>query len=106
VKKALLESKRIELLREADAIVFSLLEEHDYTETIWQFPVILLPLTWGKGETIALRPVCSQDAMTAKYTDLPMGFIKKLGKSLLKLDGVDAVVYDVTNKPPATIEWE
>lgn len=106
VKKAFLDSKRIELLREADEIVNSLLEKKQLTETIWQFPVILLPLTFGEGETIALRPVCSLDAMTAKYTELPMGIIKKLGEDLLRLDGVDAVIYDVTNKPPGTIEWE
>jgi GMP synthase (glutamine-hydrolysing) len=103
---ALINKKRLDLLREADAISHSMLLEEGLSGEVWQFPVVLLPLTLCGGETIALRPVSSTDAMTARHASLPLGFIKRLGKKLMKLDGVDMVLYDVTDKPPATIEWE
>jgi GMP synthase (glutamine-hydrolysing) len=73
---------------------------------VWQFPVVLLPLSFAGGETVALRPVLSTDAMTARCADLPMDLIRAMARSVLAIPGVDAVVYDVTSKPPATIEWE
>ena len=103
---ALIEKKRLDLLREADAISHKMLLEEGLSAEVWQFPVILLPLTLDGGETIALRPVSSTDAMTARHANLPLGFITRLGKRLGALDGVDMVLYDVTDKPPATIEWE
>ena len=75
-------------------------------DDIWQFPVILLPLTFGRGETIALRPITAIDAMTADFARLPMELIEKIGARLCEHDGIDAVIYDVSSKPPATIEWE
>jgi GMP synthase (glutamine-hydrolysing) len=107
VTNAFIDKRRLDLLREADAISHEMLfKEKGLSAEVWQFPVVLLPLTLGGGETIALRPVSSTDAMTARHADLPLAFIKRLGKSLKKLDGVDMVLYDVTDKPPATIEWE
>ena len=73
---------------------------------VWQFPVVSLPLTLKGGETIALRPVYSSDAMTARHANLPLDFIRRVDERLRKLKGVDMVLYDVTDKPPATIEWE
>jgi len=106
VVSAFLDEKRLDLLREADAISHEMLLKEGLSEEVWQFPVVLLPLTLGKGETIALRPVESTDAMTARHANLPLSFIRRLGNALKKLEGVDMVLYDVTDKPPATIEWE
>jgi GMP synthase (glutamine-hydrolysing) len=106
VRRAFVDKKRLDLLREADAISHELLRSEGLSGEVWQFPVVLLPLTLGNGETIALRPVSSTDAMTAQHADLPLAFIKRLGKRLKELEGVDMVLYDVTDKPPATIEWE
>ena len=103
---AFIDKRRLALLREADAISHKMLVKEKLTSEVWQFPVVLLPLTLGRGETIALRPVSSTDAMTARHADLPLKFIKRLGKRLKRLKGVDMVLYDVTDKPPATIEWE
>jgi GMP synthase (glutamine-hydrolysing) len=107
VTNAYIDKRRLNLLREADAISHEMLfNEKGLSAEVWQFPVVLLPLTLGSGETIALRPVSSTDAMTARHADLPLDFIKRLGRRLKKLEGVDMVLYDVTDKPPATIEWE
>jgi GMP synthase (glutamine-hydrolysing) len=68
--------------------------------------VVLLPLTRSGGETIALRPVTSVDGMTAEVAQLSAARMAELTRQLMSLDGVDAVLYDLSNKPPATIEWE
>jgi GMP synthase (glutamine-hydrolysing) len=106
VRRAFVTRQRLDLLREADAIVHAMLREAGLAGKVWQFPVVLLPLSFDGGETIALRPVLSTDAMTARYADLPMELIRAMARALLALPGIDAVVYDVTSKPPATIEWE
>jgi GMP synthase (glutamine-hydrolysing) len=106
VRRAYVTEDRLDVLREADALVHDILARAGLEKMVWQFPVVSLPLTFGSGETIALRPVMSTDAMTARFADLPMNVIKEMGRELLKLGGIDAVIYDVTNKPPATIEWE
>ncbi len=103
---AFIDKRRLDLLREADAISHKMLLEERLSAEVWQFPVVLLPLTLGGGETIALRPVSSSDAMTARHANLPLGFIRRLGRRLREIRGVDMVLYDVTDKPPATIEWE
>lgn len=102
-----LEKKRLDLLREADAICQAMLREEALPDLVWQFPVVLVPLTVDGGETIALRPVSTQDFMTAKHSNLPLNFVRRIGKRILKeVNGVDMILYDVTDKPPATIEWE
>ena len=106
VHPATITPTRISILREADAICHEVVLKHGLNEKIWQFPVVLLPLTINGGETIALRPVCSSDAMTARHANLPMDFIREVAMRIESLAGVDAVIYDVTDKPPATIEWE
>jgi len=76
-------------------------------ESIWQFPVVLLPFgTTEGGVSIVLRPVESQEAMTANAVDLPKEVVVSMTKRLLSLDGVDIVFQDLTHKPPGTIEWE
>jgi len=105
--KAALSKKRLDLLREVDVIVHEEVMNAKLYRNIWQFPVILLPLKVnGKGEAIVLRPVESREAMTAKFYKMKPEVLEKIVKRLSKLKGIGAVFYDVTNKPPATIEWE
>lgn len=96
----------LDVLREADARVRDILAEYDTHKRIWQCPVVMLPLK-RKGEaTIAIRPVESHDGMTAQYSRLPWPVIQRITTAVLDVPGVGALLYDVTNKPPATIEWE
>lgn len=97
---------RLGILRKADFAVRMALEESRLTDTVWQFPVVLAPLSFSGGETVVLRPVNSEDGMTANFARLPLRFLKRTAEKISKLSGVDAVFLDVTNKPPATIEWE
>jgi GMP synthase (glutamine-hydrolysing) len=99
--------ERIALLREADAIVTRVVRKHALYDAIWQFPVAMIPLGGAAGrETIVLRPVNSRDGMTADFAKLPPAIVDELADTLGRLDRVEAVLYDVTNKPPATIELE
>jgi GMP synthase (glutamine-hydrolysing) len=99
--------QRIGLLRQVDDIVTRLVRKHGLYDAIWQFPVAMIPLgaTLGR-ETIVLRPVNSRDGMTADFARLPGTIVDEVATALGQLDRVDAVLYDVTNKPPATIELE
>lgn len=97
---------RVELLREADHIVNEIVIKHDLMETIWQFPVVLLPVGINSDkESICLRPVFSQEAMTAKFAPLEKEVTDEFVRQLSELD-IGAVFYDITHKPPGTIEWE
>jgi GMP synthase (glutamine-hydrolysing) len=99
--------ERIALLREADDIVTRIVRKHALYDAIWQFPVAMIPLGSAPGhETIVLRPVNSRDGMTADFAKLPPAVIDEIAAALGQLERVDAVLYDVTNKPPATIELE
>ena len=99
--------ERVALLREADALVTRIVRKHGLYDEIWQFPVALVPLGSAAGqETIVLRPVNSRDGMTADFARLAPAVLEELATSLAGLARVDAVLYDVTNKPPATIELE
>jgi GMP synthase (glutamine-hydrolysing) len=106
VRRKAIDEGRLALLREADALANGMLAKEGLAGRVWQFPVVLLPLSFAGGETVALRPVLSTDAMTARYADLPMELIRAMADAVLAMPGIDAVLYDVTNKPPATIEWE
>lgn len=106
VRPALLTEERIAALQKADAVVRHWLEEEGLHGAVWQFPVVLVPLAAGDGETIVLRPVESVDGMTAQYAPLDFAALSRLTKRLLEFPLIDAVVLDVSNKPPATIEWE
>jgi GMP synthase (glutamine-hydrolysing) len=96
----------LDVLREADARVRDILAEYDTQKRIWQCPVVMLPLKRQGESTIAIRPVESSDGMTAQYSKLPWPVIERIRTALLEVPGVGALLYDVTNKPPATIEWE
>jgi GMP synthase (glutamine-hydrolysing) len=107
IHPASLTRDRIALLRAADALVTRIVRARGLYDAIWQMPVAMLPLGAAAGrETIVLRPVNSRDGMTADYARLPAPVVSDLARALGELDGVDAVLYDVTNKPPATIELE
>jgi len=107
--------ERIHILQEADAIYTGLLREAGLYEKIWQAGAILLPVrstgikdgARSYDNVIALRAVNSVDAVTAEVIDLPFELLQKAAKMICaQVDGVNRVVYDVTPKPPATIEWE
>jgi GMP synthase (glutamine-hydrolysing) len=104
--KATLTRKRVALLQQADQIVTAFLRENGLYGRVWQCPVVLAPLGRGGGESIVLRPITSVDGMTAQVAQLAPAKVEALAKKIKALPGVDAVLYDVSNKPPSTIEWE
>jgi GMP synthase (glutamine-hydrolysing) len=107
---------RLELLRKADVIARAELKAAGLDRTIWQCPVVLLADVrsvgvQGDGRTyghpIVLRPVSSEDAMTADWSRIPYEVLEKISTRITnEVQGVNRVVLDVTSKPPATIEWE
>jgi GMP synthase (glutamine-hydrolysing) len=107
IHPATLTPERTGLLRAADDLVTRIVRAHGLYDAIWQFPVGMLPLGTAPGqEAIVLRPVNSRDGMTADYARLPDAVVAEIARGLATLRRVDAVLYDVTNKPPATIELE
>lgn len=108
VSDAYLTRDRVKILQEADKIVMDYLKEAEIDREIWQFPTVLIPLSVGgsAGESIVLRPVCSEEAMTANFYKMEIEKLNDLVKRLSGVPGVSGVFYDITNKPPGTIEWE
>ncbi len=108
VKKCDTSLDRVETLQRADAIVTKLLSEMNVYSDVWQFPVVLLPVSFNKtgSETIVLRPVDSIDAMSASVGNLPWEFFDRAAKEILQDSNISAVLLDCTSKPPGTIEWE
>ena len=98
--------RRLKILREADRRVRLEVERAGFSREVWQFPVVLAPIAFEKGESIILRPVNSEDGMTANFAALPHALLRKIAVKVTDIVGVDAVFLDATNKPPATIEWE
>ena len=108
--------ERLDLLRSADAIVRAELTAAGQDAAIWQCPVVLLADVrsvgvQGDGRTyghpIVLRPVSSEDAMTADWTRVPYDVLAKISNRITnEVPGVNRVVLDITSKPPGTIEWE
>jgi GMP synthase (glutamine-hydrolysing) len=108
--------ERLELLRAADAIVRHELTVAGLDRTIWQCPVVLLGDVRSVGvqgdertygHPIVLRPVSSEDAMTADWSRLPSEVLAHISSRIAnEVDGVNRVVLDITSKPPGTIEWE
>jgi len=108
--------ERLDLLRQADAIVREELTAAGLDGEIWQCPVVLLADVRSVGvqgdgrsygHPIVLRPVSSEDAMTADWSRLPYDLLAKISNRITnEVSGVNRVVLDVTSKPPGTIEWE
>ncbi|HNX89761.1 MAG TPA: glutamine-hydrolyzing GMP synthase, partial [Paludibacteraceae bacterium] len=107
--------EKVRILQEADDIFISGLREWNLYDKVWQAGVILLPVqsvgVMGDERTyenaVALRAVTSTDAMTADWAQLPYDFLAKVSNEIInKVKGVNRVVYDISSKPPATIEWE
>jgi GMP synthase (glutamine-hydrolysing) len=107
VMPAHLTAERMQRLRRADAIVRKLSLESGFDQTVWQFPVVVIPLgTLQRPDSVVLRPIDSVDGMTARAVRLPAGLLEQMVQELMQVEGVAGVFYDLTNKPPATIEWE
>lgn len=107
--------EKVACLQEADDIFINGLREWNLYDKVWQAGVILLPVqsvgVMGDERTyenaVALRAVTSTDAMTADWAQLPYDFLAKMSNEIInKVKGVNRVVYDISSKPPATIEWE
>jgi len=107
--------ERVKVLQEADYIFISLLKEHNLYDEVWQAGTILLNQksvgVMGDERTyenaVALRAVISKDGMTADWVHLPYEFLAKVSNEIINnVRGVNRVVYDISSKPPATIEWE
>ncbi|WP_108821525.1 glutamine-hydrolyzing GMP synthase [Dysgonomonas sp. Marseille-P4361] len=107
--------EKVEIIQNADDIYIKMLREYGLYNEVWQAGAILLPIrsvgVMGDERTyentVALRAVTSKDAMTADWAHLPYEFLAKVSNEIInKVKGVNRVVYDISSKPPATIEWE
>ncbi len=102
-----LTGERLARLRRADAVVRRLAHESGFDQTIWQFPVVLIPAgSAERPDSAVLRPIDSVDGMTARAVPMPKDLLNAMTAELKEIDGIGGVFYDLTNKPPATIEWE
>ena len=107
--------EKVRILQEVDAVFIEGLREWNLYDDVWQAGAILLPVNsvgvMGDERTyekcVALRAVESTDGMTADWVNLPYEFLQKISNDIInKVKGVNRVVYDISSKPPATIEWE
>jgi GMP synthase (glutamine-hydrolysing) len=107
--------EKLDILREADAIYLDEIRKAGLYDTIWQAFAVLLPVrtvgVMGDGRTydsvLALRAVTSVDGMTADFFPFDMNFLGRAATRIInEVKGINRVVYDVTSKPPGTIEWE
>jgi len=108
-------AEKVKTLQEADYIYIEALKKHDLYDKVWQAGTILLPVhsvgVMGDERTyenvVALRAVGSTDGMTADWSHLPYEFLAEVSSAIInRVKGVNRVVYDISSKPPATIEWE
>jgi GMP synthase (glutamine-hydrolysing) len=98
---------RLQRLRAADLLVRDLCQSSGFEHNVWQFPVIIVPLgSADRPDSIVLRPIDSVDGMTAQSVNMPRPLLEELTAKLLAQPGICAVLYDLTHKPPGTIEWE
>ena len=107
--------EKVRIIQEADAIFINGLKEHHLYDKVWQAGSIYLPVNsvgvMGDERTyenvVCLRAVTSTDGMTADWCHLPYEFLGKISNEIInKVKGINRVVYDISSKPPATIEWE
>ena len=107
IRGAFCSKERLGLLREADFMATQMLKENGLMENIFQLLVILLPISKnGKEDSLVLRPVVSEDVMTAQFARINWNLLDPLVESILGLSGIETVFYDITHKPPATFGWE
>jgi GMP synthase (glutamine-hydrolysing) len=107
VRACSLTPERLERLRSADAAVRRLSHESGYDRKVWQFPVILIPLGTAEApDSVVLRPIDSVDGMTAQSVPMDAALLRRMCAEILKVKGIAGVFYDLTHKPPGTIEWE
>jgi GMP synthase (glutamine-hydrolysing) len=108
-------AEKVALLQAADAIYINALKSHNLYTEVWQAGTILLPVksvgVMGDERTyeftVALRAVTSVDGMTADWAHLPYSFLAHVSNEIInQVRGINRVVYDISSKPPATIEWE
>lgn len=107
--------EKLEILRKADHIFISELKASGYYDRVWQAFAVFLPIRSvgvmgderSYGHVIALRSVTSSDGMTAEWGRLPLDLLERVANRIVReIPGINRVVYDITSKPPATIEWE
>lgn len=99
--------ERLDKLREIDHVVTEALNKTGMYGSIWQMPVVLLPLVNSEGnECVVLRPIVSQEAMTATFAPLNQETLDLIVEGASKIKGIGDLFFDITHKPPATIEWE
>ncbi|HRX00453.1 MAG TPA: GMP synthase (glutamine-hydrolyzing), partial [Cyclobacteriaceae bacterium] len=107
--------EKVRILQEVDHIFINGLREHKLYDSVWQAGAMLLPVqsvgVMGDERTyesvVALRAVVSVDGMTADWSHLPYDFLSEISSTIINnIKGVNRVVYDISSKPPATIEWE
>lgn len=107
--------EKVRILQEVDELFISALKRHHLYDKVWQAGAVLLPIqsvgVMGDERTyekvVALRAVVSVDGMTADWAHLPHEFLSEVSSEIInKVKGVNRVVYDISSKPPATIEWE
>ncbi len=107
--------KRLDILREADQVLLEEIKKNGYYKKLWQSFAVLLPLksvgVMGDKRTyeniLAIRAVTSKDAMTADWARLPHELLGKISNRIInEVKGINRVVYDISSKPPGTIEWE
>lgn len=110
-----LTAEKVRILQEADAILIDKLRSWNLYDSVWQAAAILLPINSVglKGDqrtyerVVALRVIQSIDGMTADVIELPYAFLHEVSNAIINnVEGVNRVVYDISSKPPATIEWE
>jgi GMP synthase (glutamine-hydrolysing) len=107
--------EKLEILKDADQIFIEGLKKNGLYDSVWQAAVILLPVqsvgVMGDERTYenaaVLRAVVSTDGMTADWSQLPYDFLGSISNEIInKVKGINRVVYDISSKPPSTIEWE
>jgi GMP synthase (glutamine-hydrolysing) len=107
VQPGSLTQERLTRLRLADAIVRGLCDESGFEKEVWQFPVVLIPVGTAEApDSVVLRPIHSVDGMTAQSVEMNAALLAEMQRELLEVPGVCGVFYDLTHKPPGTIEWE
>ena len=98
---------RVALLRTADAAVREMSHTSGFDKEVWQFPVILIPVGAGESrDSVVLRPIHSVDGMTADSVTMPDELLHAMTARLMAIPEIAGVYYDLTHKPPGTIEWE